>query len=158
MGQSALGGVEGAADVAGEDVVPHLQCQLVHPAILQTHIGRIVHQDVQLAVLLHRVGEELVNALGHGDVHEVVGCLAACGCDAVHHGLALGFPTAADDDLCALSGKQSGDADADPAGGACDNGYFSVQSVHFFLLLIKIKCESESLGHIISLFLKNVKT
>ena len=95
--------------------------QFVHTTILQSDICGIVDQNVNLAVFCLGVGKKLFNALGGGDVHEMVGGFSACLHDFINDSLSLLLSASADNDLCSLRGKQLGDADTDTTGRACNN-------------------------------------
>ena len=72
IGQNTLGGIEGAAQVALKNRIPHFQCQLIHTAVFQADIGCIIHQNINLSVLLCGIGKQPVNALHRSDIHKMI--------------------------------------------------------------------------------------
>ena len=104
-----------------DDGIEHLEGELVDTAVLERHVGGVVDQDVDLAELLGGVCHQGLDAFGLGDVHVMVGRLAALSDDLVDDFLAAGLAAAADDNLRAFLGVHLGDADADAAGGAGDD-------------------------------------
>ena len=123
MGQHAFCHIEGAADVADKDIVPHLQGNFVHPAVLQAHVGRVVDQNVNAPVGADGVLHQLLNAFGNGNIHGVEAGLAALCGNGVHNALAPFCPAAAYNHLSALRSIEPGDAHPDAAGGTGNNGY-----------------------------------
>jgi hypothetical protein len=117
--------MERAGQVDGDDGVPFLDREVFH--IGHVLDAGVVHQDVHPAKLrggeLHHVFD--LGGLAH--VRPVVGHLDAQGCD---FGLgAIHVAKTVEHDVGTLAGQGLGDAQPDAAGGAGDEGGFSLK--HF---------------------------
>ena len=146
IGQDTPGGVEGAPEVTLENLIPHLQRQLIHAPVLQPHIGGVIHQNVDLSVFFCGILHQRFHAVGLGHIHKMVACLAAVPGDAVHNCLSLRLPAAADDNLRAFRRELLRDSRADSAGGAGHDGNLPFQSIHiqrsFSLILSRIRARA----------------
>ena len=77
VGKHSLDCIESTAHIALEDRIPHLNGELIHAAILETNVGSIVYQNVDLAVFLVGVCKKRIDDLKRSHVHEVIPGLAA---------------------------------------------------------------------------------
>ena len=126
-GQCQARGVEGAGQVDGDDGVPLLHGEVLHAG----HVldAGVVDQDVHAAELGCGVLEHVLDLRGAAHVRAVVGHAGACGLAGGQH---LGARTvhvakAVEHDVRPLARERLGDAQADAAGGAGDEGGFAVQ-------------------------------
>ena len=103
---------------------------------LSTQAG-IVDQDVQMAEGLHSLGNQVLPSGGAGDVGGHAQGLTAGGLDLLGDCVALLLFPAGDDNRSAIGGHGAGNGIADAAGGASDDGHFTLQ-------VISRKCESHS--------------
>ncbi len=124
MGQHAFGHIEGAPNVADENIVPHLQRDFVYSAVFQPDVGGVINQNVDAPIGSYGVFHKFFNAGRHSDIHGVEAGFAPFRRDGVYDGLALFRPASAYDYLGPFRGVKSGDAYADAAGGAGDDRYF----------------------------------
>ena len=126
MRDPVLAAEEDALRVDVLHALPRLDLRLEDRGVVRGHDPRVVVEDVDSAVALGRRGVHGLHAVGVGDVHLLEEGLAALGCGR----LALLGIDVGDADACALLREEDRGLPADAAGGAGDDGDFSVQASH----------------------------
>ena len=120
--QYTLCSIKSTAQITLENMIPHLQGQLIHTSILQSYICRIVYQNVDFSVLLRCIRKKCFNTLCGCNIHKVIGCFSACIHNTVNNSLSLLLSASANNYLSTLSCKQFGDTHTNSAGRTGNNG------------------------------------